>query len=170
MHSSKRKCDFPPVPADKLPGLVGKRVHLAWAQAGANWVLKEILEDGSVRLVTPLTGKPLVAKASDVCYTNLHLGHAKEDLACEARLANRAREKAANKLVHAWQQENPGFKFVTITSKHYLGEGYDELLYLEDVNGLGRIFFVENTSQAEDVIKVLLKGASQRAITVQRDS
>jgi hypothetical protein len=43
-------------------------VHLSWAYAGANWTLKSIDGD-TAHLITPLTGKPLIANVADLCFT-----------------------------------------------------------------------------------------------------
>ena len=56
------------VPAHKLPGMVGKHVHLSWAIRGCHWTLVGIL--GDEVLLTTNRGKSLRAKAADVQYVN----------------------------------------------------------------------------------------------------
>jgi hypothetical protein len=60
-----------PIPADKLPGMVGKGIHLAWANKGCIWILERI-EGDKLHLYTPKTSKRFVAKAADACYTRRH--------------------------------------------------------------------------------------------------
>lgn len=60
-----------PIPADKLPTMIGKGIHLSWASKGCVWILDRI-EGGALHLRTPKTSKPFVGKASDACYTRQH--------------------------------------------------------------------------------------------------
>lgn len=60
-----------PIPADKLPSMVGKGIHLSWASKGCIWILDRIDGD-ALHLRTPKTSKQFVGKASDACYTRQH--------------------------------------------------------------------------------------------------
>jgi hypothetical protein len=56
-----------PIPADKLPAMVGQPIHLAWANKGCVWILEAI--DGNVmRLRTPKTKRPRTAHVNNACY------------------------------------------------------------------------------------------------------
>lgn len=59
------------IPADKIKDLIGSKIHLAWANPGAVWVLKKIHQTSQgtkLELVTPKTGKTFMANAQDACY------------------------------------------------------------------------------------------------------
>lgn len=58
---------FPRIPADKIQTMVGKPIHLAWANKGCVWIL-EAVADGQMRLRTPKTGKILYANVADARY------------------------------------------------------------------------------------------------------
>lgn len=58
---------FFPIPADKLPGMVGRVIHLAWARPGARWRLERV-EGDTLRLLAVKSGRRLTAKAADACY------------------------------------------------------------------------------------------------------
>ena len=60
-----------PIPRDKLPEMVGKGIHLSWANKGCIWILKRIDGD-KLHLYTPKTSKPFIGKAADACYTRQH--------------------------------------------------------------------------------------------------
>lgn len=63
--------DLISIPADKLPGMVGKGIHLSWANKGCIWIL-EWIEGDMLHLYTPKTSKRFVGKATDACYTRQH--------------------------------------------------------------------------------------------------
>lgn len=61
--------EYIPVPKDKLPSMIGHKVHLAWATIRTcHWTLVSI--DGDTVTVCTNRGKYLTSKASDVMYTN----------------------------------------------------------------------------------------------------
>lgn len=57
-----------PIPPERLPELIGRRVHLAWADVAASWRLKRI-EGEWMELETPLTQRPYRARVRDAMYT-----------------------------------------------------------------------------------------------------
>ncbi len=57
-----------PIPPDKAPAMVGKGVHVRWANKACVWILKEIVGDKAT-LVTPKSRKTIRTKTSDLCYT-----------------------------------------------------------------------------------------------------
>lgn len=52
----KRK--FQPIPREKLPEMIGKRIHLSWAYHGITWILDKILGE-TMYLHTASSGKRL---------------------------------------------------------------------------------------------------------------
>lgn len=64
------------IPAEVLPGMVGRRVHLSWASPGCQWVLLGVSEDGKrVELETPTTYRRRTAHAADVQFTKKGLAY-----------------------------------------------------------------------------------------------
>jgi len=60
-----------PIPRDDLPRMVGKPVHLVWANPACVWILIGV--DGErLELMTPKTGKRLVGRAADARYARQH--------------------------------------------------------------------------------------------------
>lgn len=57
-----------PIPVDKLPRMIGRPIHLAWANPACVWILAS-LEGERMMLRTPKTGKILYANAKDACYS-----------------------------------------------------------------------------------------------------
>ena len=60
-----------PIPRDKLPEMVGKGIHLSWADKGCIWILKRI-DGNKIHLLTPKTSRPFIGNAIDACYTRQH--------------------------------------------------------------------------------------------------
>lgn len=60
-----------PIPKDKLPDMLGKKIHLRWAKHGCVWNLLKINDD-TIELITPSSRKQRTAKASDACYIRMH--------------------------------------------------------------------------------------------------
>lgn len=56
------RADFDKVVKPKI----GKSYHLAWAHKGCVWVLKEILDNGKCKLMTPKTKKILIGNVADL--------------------------------------------------------------------------------------------------------
>ncbi len=48
--------------------MVNKPIHLAWANPGAVWILKEIRDDNTIVCETPKNRKQHIAKATDAVY------------------------------------------------------------------------------------------------------
>lgn len=57
-----------PIPAEALPSMVGKPIHLAWADKGCVWILDRIDGD-ALHLRASQSGRTLIGKATDACYT-----------------------------------------------------------------------------------------------------
>lgn len=57
-----------PIPLADLPTMLGRPIHLAWANPACVWILKKI-EDDLIFVETPRTGKLLCAHTYDACYT-----------------------------------------------------------------------------------------------------
>jgi hypothetical protein len=55
------------IPTDQLHTVIGKPIHLAWANKGCVWILDKI-EGDKLHLHTPKTKKPLIAAVADACY------------------------------------------------------------------------------------------------------
>jgi hypothetical protein len=68
MHSSMRPNEFPVVPLAELPNLVGQRVHRVGFEAGANWVLKEVDDEGVATLIAK-DGTLIFAPPNTITYT-----------------------------------------------------------------------------------------------------
>lgn len=64
-----------PIPKEDIPNMIGKRVHASWAKWGCNWTLKSVEGDVAI-LVTPVTGKTIRTKVSDLVYTKRYSGRA----------------------------------------------------------------------------------------------
>lgn len=58
-----------PIPPDKLPEMLNKPIHLGWAYVGAVWILQNIYDNGTMMLITPVTGKIRIAYTRDAYYT-----------------------------------------------------------------------------------------------------
>jgi hypothetical protein len=57
-----------PIPVDELPEMLGRPIHLAWANPACVWILVS-LEGERMMLRTPKTKKTLYAQAKDACYS-----------------------------------------------------------------------------------------------------
>ena len=57
-----------PIPRDKLPGMIGKPIHLSWANFGCVWILCGIRGD-VMDLETPKTHRRRTSYCSAAVYT-----------------------------------------------------------------------------------------------------
>lgn len=57
-----------PIPPEDLPRMIGKGIHLAWANRGCVWIL-DAIEGDKIHLHTPKTKKVFMANAKDALYT-----------------------------------------------------------------------------------------------------
>ncbi len=60
-----------PIPADRLPGMIGCVMHVQGYHPGCVWVLDRI-EGEWMHMHTPKTRKPFRALASRACYARKH--------------------------------------------------------------------------------------------------
>jgi hypothetical protein len=60
--------EFVSIPTDKLSEMIGRPIHLRWANHGCVWILLEV-EGEVIHLQTPKTDRILTARAVDACYT-----------------------------------------------------------------------------------------------------
>ena len=56
-----------PIPAAELPEMIGKGIHLSWANKGCIWILDRI-EGDTLHMHTPRSKKRFVGKAADARY------------------------------------------------------------------------------------------------------
>lgn len=56
------------IPEEKLPGMIGKKIHASWAHSGCVWILDRI-EGSTLHCHTPSTGKKVQIKKTEACYT-----------------------------------------------------------------------------------------------------
>ncbi len=60
-----------PIPAEDLPRMVGKPIHLACKRAGCVYILERI-EGDRIHVITPMSGVRSIRRAVDACYTRKH--------------------------------------------------------------------------------------------------
>lgn len=59
------------IPAADLPRMIGKPIHLAWANKGCVWMLDRIDGD-TIHLRAPKTHRAMSGRSADACYTRRH--------------------------------------------------------------------------------------------------